>query len=750
MIKKRNIVKNFPCVAITIGVAMATLVRVEAQENVPPVIELDEETTLETVVILGNRIPQQISQTARTVYTVEAQEIVSLTRAGKSLQQILGETIPSFDPASDAARTSYGQNLRGRTALILIDGVSMNSARTLSRQFDSIDPFNIERVEVLSGASAIYGGNATGGIINIITKRGRDALEGTHLEVMTSLGSGFAGRRDFDRSASGALTYNSETWDARLSITGNRHGAFYDGSGVLLVPDITQTSTAFNTHVDIMGAVGFQISDNRRLELSAQYFDSSQNSPYGLYYGPLFAALADPSLFETRDGYSSDFDPKTQRTMFNATYTDDDVFGQKFLFQGSFRSEKINFHPFPGTNPFFYFGGSSQDTDYYSLKAAMIAEPLDGLTITYGVDADRDSFASRQHIFDITRAALSGGMNFKTIGIAGLYPDIDVTTVAGFIQASYDVTDRLTLNGGARYQYAKTEVSDFIGAAQQIAILNGLALSADTIPGGNISYDAAMFNAGVSYSLDDRQKVYANFSQGFELPDPAKYYGLGNYILSGGHLSLLGSINVGSSALQEVKTDSFELGYRFNNGIYGFEIASYYSLSDRVIDINRSTLSIDVVDQDRRVYGIEAKGSAALDHGFDIGLSGHWVKGEIKTSNGWERETIGAASVSKIGGHIGWQNDNLNLRLSGQHVFSLKDADGHMIDDYTLFDLTGAYHFNQIDTTLRFGILNLFDKDYTTSWGARAKALYGALADEAVFDYKGRGRTFSLSLTKEF
>ncbi len=51
---------------------------------------------------------------------------------------------------------------------------------------------------------------------------------------------------------------------------------------------------------------------------------------------------------------------------------------------------------------------------------------------------------------------------------------------------------------------------------------------------------------------------------------------------------------------------------------------------------------------------------------------------------------------------------------------------------------------------MRFGVMNLFDKEYTTIWGARANALYGALANQAVFDYKGRGRTFAVSLTKVF
>lgn len=707
-------------------------------------------TVLAPLVVTGNRIPQQISQTARTIHVVETAEIEAEARSGKTIQQILGEKIPGFDPASEGARTSYGQNLRGRTALVLIDGVSLNSARSLSRQFDSIDPFNIARIEVLSGASAIYGGNATGGVINIITKKGKDAAEGAHAEVTAGVGSGFAGSRDFDRNAAGAATYNGENWDARFSVSGNQSGAFYDGDGTMLVPDITQTSTAFNKRVDVMGSAGFQIDDNRRLELSGQFFDSAQDSPYGLYLGPSFGGLRNPSLLETRAGYESDFNPKTRRTMFNATYTDDDVLGQQLLLQGSFRSEKLQFNPFPATTPTFYFGGSSQNTDYYSIKAAMIAEPVDGLKVTYGIDADRDSFNASQNIFNIATATRTGGMDFDTIGITGLYPDIDVSTVAGFIQASYEATDRLTVNGGVRYQYVKTEVSDFVGAAQQVGIINGAATSADTIPGGEISYDAALFNLGASYALTNTQQVYANFSQGFELPDPAKYYGVGNYRVAGGRYELLSSMNVADSALQAIKTNSFEVGYRFNDDTYSFETAAYYSLSDRSIALNRSTLAITVLNQDRRVYGLEASGSVKLDHGFDVGASGHWVKTEVKTANGWAKESVGTASVSKLGGYIGWTHDNLNLKFAGQHVFTLEDASNKEIDGYTLFDLTGAYRFDEQNTTLRFGVLNLFDKDYTTVWGARAKALYGALANEAIFDYKGRGRTFAVSVTKVF
>ncbi len=341
-------------------------------------------------------------------------------------------------------------------------------------------------------------------------------------------------------------------------------------------------------------------------------------------------------------------------------------------------------------------------------------------------------------------------MDFRTMGITGLYPTIDVSTVAGFVEASYEATDRLTISGGLRYQFVNTKVSNFVGAAQQVAILQGRARSAASIPGGEVNYDALLVNAGATYELGPDQQIYGNFSQGFELPDPAKYYGVGSYVLSGGVFNLVNSVNVSSSALQAIKTNSVEFGYRLDDGKYNLEAAAFYSFSDKSIQLNRSTLAVDVVNRDRRVYGIEGTAGVKFDNGFNVGVLGQWVQTEVKGKNGWVNDTVGTASVSKLGGYVGWTNDALSLRFSGQHVFSLTDADNFKIDGYTLFDLAGSYTFENSKTTLNFGVQNVFDTQYTTVWGSRAKALYGALADKSVFDYKGRGRTFAVSLTKVF
>ena len=126
------------------------------------------------------------------------------------------------------------------------------------------------------------------------------------------------------------------------------------------------------------------------------------------------------------------------------------------------------------------------------------------------------------------------------------------------------------------------------------------------------------------------------------------------------------------------------------------------------------------------------------------------MRTEVDRDGDWRRASAGDASTSKLGGHVGWTNDVTSVRFEGQHIFDLSDAAGFEIDGYTLFDLTGSHRFESVDTTVNFGVLNLFDKNYTTIWGQRAVALYSALADKSVFDYKGRGRTFAISLSKEF
>src|SRR3546814_12454081 len=72
-------------------------------------------------------------------------------------------------------RTSFGQTLRGREVLVLIDGVPMNTNRNVSRDLFNITPSNIESIEVVHGGSSVYGGGGAGGVLYINTPKPQEA-----------------------------------------------------------------------------------------------------------------------------------------------------------------------------------------------------------------------------------------------------------------------------------------------------------------------------------------------------------------------------------------------------------------------------------------------------------------------------------------------------------------------------------------------------------------------------------------------
>ncbi|MCV5855899.1 TonB-dependent siderophore receptor, partial [Escherichia coli] len=87
---------------------------------------------------------------------------------------------------------------------------------------------------------------------------------------------------------------------------------------------------------------------------------------------------------------------------------------------------------------------------------------------------------------------------------------------------------------------------------------------------------------------------------GFELADPAKYYGQGSYEAVGanGHYALKDSINVADSKMSGIKTDSYEIGYRLDTDTVALQAAGYYSVSDNSIKYDKKTLLITNVDDE--------------------------------------------------------------------------------------------------------------------------------------------------------
>ena len=687
-------------------------------------------STDEKMVVVSSRTPKAISDIPGTVWYIEPQQIEQEYRGGKSLGEILASAIPSLD-VSSGARTNYGQNLRGRKMLVMIDGVSLQSSRQISRHLDSIDPFNIERIEVLSGATSIYGAGASGGVINIITKK----ADGEELEFESFVGgtSGFNSGEDFDYKVGQSISGGNETVQARSSVIYTETQGFFDANGDIVTPDISQGSLQFNKTLDFLTTVGVNVSETKKLNFLAQYYDSQQDSPYGLY-------IVGRDFVDVRKGFDSDREHGTERIMLSASYIDEQFLGHQLIAEASYRKEDQTYTP--------YFQSSGQQiTDVISLKAAL-AKDFNRFNIVYGVDAYQDTLESNQALYDPTIANNSGNLINKTFAEVGRYPGVEVASIASFVQAGFDITNDWSVEGGFRYQYMKNTIDDFVGYQQQKQIAAGNGTSADAVPGGETDYGVGLFNLGTVYHLNSDSQVWANFSQGFDLADPAKYYGQGNYTLVGDHWTLNDSINVNDSKMSGIKTNSFELGYRLDTGDLSLQSAAYYSQSDKNVKYNKNTLLIEEIDDKKRVYGLEALASYWVHENVQLGASGHYVVSEVKGDDGWEDQSAGEASTSKANAWAGWYDADLSLKVQSQTMFDYEDDSDNKLNGYTVFDLVGTYQLPV--GSLGFGIQNLLNKDYTTIWGQRAQILYATHYESAAYDYRGRGRTYTLNYQVKF
>ncbi|ODC04446.1 TonB-dependent receptor [Terasakiispira papahanaumokuakeensis] len=673
---------------------------------------------LDKLVVTATRTPETISQIPGSVWVIEGETLRTQLDAGADLKTALGKLVPGLDLAPQS-RTNYGQNLRGRSVQVLIDGVSMNSSRGLSRQFDSIDPFNIARVEVLSGASSLYGGGATGGIINIITQAPEEGP--ARFRSQGGVTTGFNNSNDLSYRLAQSVTGGTRTVQGRLSLAYQEEGRHYDANGDEIFPDIAQTDMQDNRSLDVMGNLRIQLSADQTLALMLQRYDSKYEGDRGVYFPHLNDENPDLSDAEIRDGFSADREPATERTLINAQYHHANLLDQDFYLQAYYRKEEAKFQAFPyPSNGSYQFRASKQNTKLSGIKGLFKASLTDTISLTYGLDFDHEEFDATQMSFDTAVSSATGGLKLRESSLVDRYPSYDIDNLAAFAQADWQFTEQLKLSGGIRQRETDVDVDDF-----------------KNVPGGSNDYDATLVNASLLYDFNNGQQTWLRYSQGFELPDPAKYYGKS------------AEVSVSQNPLSAIKTDQVELGWRLMDARWDMQAAIYYAWSDKAVE-NAEDLTVEVVDEDKRDYGLEAAVTRYFDQGLESGATLHLVRSEQKDAdNDWQKRDARYASLSSATAYVGWHDEDRSARLQANHAFDLDDDSDHEIDGYTTFDLTLAQTIGPGRASL--GVQNLLDKDYSTVWGQRASMFYSPYYGPAyLYDYKGRGRTYTLSYTLEY
>lgn len=136
----------------------------------------EKTVTLGEIVVTASRIEEPVKEVASSVTVITEREIEN--KKAKTVLEVV-RSVPGLDVSQSGGPGQladiYIRGTKSDHTLFMIDGVKMNDPMSPGRSYDlsTLTVDNIERIEIIRGPqSTLYGSNAIGGVINIVTKKG--------------------------------------------------------------------------------------------------------------------------------------------------------------------------------------------------------------------------------------------------------------------------------------------------------------------------------------------------------------------------------------------------------------------------------------------------------------------------------------------------------------------------------------------------------------------------------------------------
>ena len=146
--------------ALLAGTAFASTAAAQTTRQEPEV------STVGEVVVTAARTILPASALPMTVDVIDRKTLSEQVAISGSVIDAVATLSPSFSPTRQKL-TGSGESLRGRSPLYAINGIPQSTPiRDGSRDGYTIDPFFVDRVELIYGSNALQGIGATGGVVN--------------------------------------------------------------------------------------------------------------------------------------------------------------------------------------------------------------------------------------------------------------------------------------------------------------------------------------------------------------------------------------------------------------------------------------------------------------------------------------------------------------------------------------------------------------------------------------------------------
>ncbi|MBP2300749.1 TonB-dependent siderophore receptor [Azospirillum picis] len=642
--------------------------------------------------------PQSVSVVTRDQMDDQGSQTVSQTL--RYTPGVLAEVRPSARYDSVFVRGFGGQGA-GAAYVNFLDG--LRQQRSISYAIPTVDPWLLERIEILRGpASVLYGQAGSGGVVNLVSRRPTDA--DSH-EVRVEAGSNGRVQTMFDTG--GALTEDGQ-FLYRLTGIGRKSGTQYD--------DVDDDRIA------IAPAFTWKPSSDTSLTVLSSY----QRDPEGGFYN---FAPALGSVLPNRNGkigsgfYAGDpaYDNYSRNSASigyqfehrlsdvwtlrqNARYNHLDSSFKAISLSSLQANQRTANRSISDVNDM----ANTVAVDNQA-QATVMTGPVDH-TLLFGADWSR-GFARRDlgQFTGVTVPTLdifNPVYGYRYPVARGVQTTRQIQTQLGFYAQDQLAYENWRMTVGLRHDRADSETVQLTGNSRT-----------------SQSDDAFTWRAGLLYLFDNGITPYVNYSTSF-LPNSGSY-----------------SPARGGDAFKPTEGEQYEAGIKYQPpGMNSFVQVAGYSIRQRdVLTADPLNTLYSVQTGEIRSRGIEVEGRASLTSSLDLIGAYSFIDAEVTRSN-----TAGVAGnrVPQVPRHMvsGWVNYRFQsgplagLELGGGVRYigptAGNDVNSFEVPGYTLADAAVRYDLGALKPALAgaeltLNVSNLFDKEYVSSCSSATACYFG-------------------------
>ncbi|SFK42821.1 iron complex outermembrane recepter protein [Nitrosomonas aestuarii] len=627
-------------------------------------------SAMEPVVVTATRTETPVSETTRSVTVISNKDIQQQAAFARNLSDVLAKTVPGLGPSTEAL-SSFGQTLRGRDYLVLIDGIPQSTAlRTSSRDLNTIDVDAIERIEVVRGGTAAYGFGAAGGLINIITKHASKKLR----EGFSKGGIRFS-TQHFDDSIMWETTHRisgtRDNMDYLVSGTYGERGQFFDASGDRIAPDPigVQGGLADTNTFNILGKLGFNFdNDRQRVQFTVNHFNIRQDTNYTFGLGDPANGIKTPAV----RGQFNPFNPGTKNTLVGVDYINKNFFGSHVSLKGYYGDQIARFAKFPG------FAQTEVRAEKFGSR----------LTINTPITIKNYEFSAIWGLDYLRDQVVQAGLDGPTV-----VPFMRQDALAGFLELELPISDYAILRGGVRQEAISVDISNVINRG------------GNSVSGDEVDYDNTLFNGSAVVFITDYLELYGGYSQSFSIADIGRAIRDANAAIS----------SAGQLASEAAKVDNFELGLRGRYGPVQASVVGFYSDSNNGTTFNKD---LSIIKLPERIWGVEGELSYQVNEQVNVGGTASWAEGEMDLDNdGKFDEDLPNTRISpvKLSGFLeysplSWWQNRMQALYIGDRTPNSTQFGGLPVDDYVIVDLTSSIAVGPGHFTV--AVKNLLNENY--------------------------------------